>query len=190
MAVVLALPKLVDDIDAILAADAAAADPPVDPVPSSFGWRAPAQRNGVSHRIVWVPGDDESLDVGALESPRQPGRNPRPLWTLGELFTVYLEAVDPADLVNERAQYVAARLLFDTWARAAYRAARGTLAFRSIRWVGSAKERRYGAALRVVGTIEAMVPDAPSEIAPVETTAEIDVEELGVTETITAPEEP
>lgn len=170
MAVVFALEQLFDDVAALLAADAAAADPPVDPVPTVFGWRAPAHR-GVSYRIVWVPGDDRSGDLGELGPARQPGRNPRPLWTLDEQFTVYLEARDTSAPENERAQYHAARLLFDVWARAIHRVAHGTVRVGRPAWVDDRKERRFGATIRVLASVDAMVPDTAYPLAPAGTEA-------------------
>jgi hypothetical protein len=149
-------------------------------VPNAFGWRRPAQRTGLSHRICWVPGKDG--DVGKLEGARQPGRNPRPLATLQELFTVYIEAQDASAAEDELAQYKAARVLFDAWLRAVYLAARGTFTVESIGWVDDKKERRFGATLRIVCTVQAMVPDAALEIAPVDTTAEVTASVLDLDE--------
>lgn len=174
MAVVLALPRLFDAVVDRFADEGTA-------VTNAFGWREPARRTG-EMRIVWVPGDDQSGALGDVLSARNPGRNPRPLATLGELFTVFVEAVDATAPEDERKQYEAARVLFDAWFRAVYLAARGTVAIRSAAWVTSKKERRYGATLRVVCSVEAMVPDAPAEIAPADARAVIDVEELDVTE--------
>lgn len=172
MAVVFALEQLFDGVAALIAADAAAEDPPVDPPPQTFGWREPAKR-GTPYRIVWVPGDDRNGDVGELGPAKQPGRNPRPLWTLDEQFTVYLEASDPTDPENERAQYHAARLLFDTWARAIYRVGRGTVHVSKPTWVVDKKVRRHGATIRVLASIDAMVPDTAYPLAPPDTAAEV-----------------
>lgn len=144
-----------------------------------FGWRERAKRTG-KLRIVWIPGNDG--DVGELGSARQPGRNARSLATLGELFVVDIEAQDPASPEDERAQYIAARLLFDAWFRAAYHAGRDNLTIKSVKWVDGKNERRFGATLRVVGAIQAMVPDAPYAVAPVDTTGSLAVTELDVTE--------
>lgn len=172
MAVVFALEQLYDDVEALFAAEAAAEDPPIEPVPMVFGWREPARR-GTSYRIVWVPGDDRSGELGELGPAKQPGRNPRPLWTLDEQFTVYLEAYDPTDAENERAQYHAARLLFDAWARAIYRVARGTVRVAKPTWVTDKKVRRHGATLRVLASIDAMVPDTAYPLAPSDTEAHV-----------------
>lgn len=169
----LALEKLYDDVVARFVADAAEEDPPGTPPAQAFGWRSPAHRAGTMPRIVWVPGDDASGDLGAFLPARNPGRNPRPLQTLGELVTVYIEAVDLTDPENERAQYRAARLLFDAWLRAVYLAARGTYAIRSQRWLDDRATRRYGATIRVVLVLEAMVPDHAYETAPVDVSADV-----------------
>lgn len=170
MAVILALPKLLDDVTARFAAEGTL-------VPMKFGWRESAKHKTTVSRIVWKPGDP-SGKAGALGPARQPGRNPRPLATLAELFTVRIEAVDVTDPELERAQYQAARELFDAWWRAVYLAARGTVEVVSISWDESKNERRYGAALVVVCSIDAMIPDEPAAIAPADTRAVIEVEEL------------
>lgn len=183
MTVVLALETLYDAVRARMDADTLALDPEATPVPQPFGWREPAKRTGTM-RIVWIPGDDESGDLGELGPARNPGRNPRPLATLRELFTVYLEAADITAPEDERKQYTATRLLFDAWLRAVHLAARGTYTIESAGWVIEKTTRRYGAAIRVLATIEAMVPDAPLEVAPTDTRAEVDVELLDNTETV------
>jgi hypothetical protein len=176
MAIVFALPRLFDAVVARFAAESVA-------VPNVFGWREPAKRSGKTHRIVWVPGDDESGELGEIGEPKQPGRNPRPLATLDELFTVYIEARDDGAAEDELAQYIAARTLFDTWYRAVYLAARGTIRIESSAWVISKKERRAGAAIRVLCTIEAAIVDAEEGIAPTDTGAAIATSEYEVTET-------
>lgn len=186
MAVILALTKLFDDVKARMDADAAAADPPLAAVPQVFGWREPTKRSGSSLRIVWVPGDDKSGELGEVAPPRNPGRNPRPLATLRERFTVYLEAQDPSAPESERTQYQASRELLDAWLRAVHLEARGTYALEKPSWVTDKKERRFGAAIRVLGTIEAMVPDVEHTIAPVGVRAVIEVSELDVVEEISS----
>lgn len=177
MALVLALPKLFEDVVATFAAAAG----PATPVPQVFGWRERAKHPtgpnaGMARRIVWVPGDDSNGNVGELGSAREPGRLPRPLATLHELVTVYLEAADlssPSAAENELAQYAAARTLFNTWYAAVYGAARGTFGIVGTSWVVTQNERRHGAALRVLLAIDAMVPD--------ETTAEAVTDLVGAT---------
>lgn len=144
-----------------------------DVTPHRFGWRERSKHEG-ARRIVWEPGDDG--DVGELVAARNPGRNPRPLWTLDELVTVYLEAVDQTDAAtseNERAQYVAARLLFDLWARAVYQVAHGTIEIRKIGWLDTQNIRRYGATLRVVLSVQAEIPDALQTTASTNTIADV-----------------
>lgn len=188
----LALPILFDAVIARFAADAAAGDPPLAPVPNVFGWREPAKLRRASHRIVWVPGDDATGAAAAEIGPaRQPGRNPRPLATVYELATVYVEALDVNAPEDERAQYEAARELFDLWWRAVHLAAYGTVTLRALAWVNATKERRAGAALRAVLAIEAPVVDLPAAIAPADTSALIEVEILDHAETMeTAPPAP
>lgn len=157
----------------VRAAIASATAASVTPVPNRFGWREPAKR-GASPRITWVPGDDASGTLGEVGPARSPGRTPaRPLATLHELVTVYIEGLDPSALENELAQYTATRLLFDAWMRAVYLAAHGTFRVVSDTWVTETKERRHGAAIRVVLSIAAMIPDAPYTSAPVDVTASV-----------------
>lgn len=173
MAIVLALPRLYDAVVARFALDAAALDPPAPPAPNVFGWRKPTEQLRTSHRVAWVPGDDESGELGALGPAKAPGRNPRPLATLDEIFTVYLDAFDIAAPNDERAQYEAARQLFDAWWRAVYLAARGTVSLERATWMVERKTARRGATIRALCRIEAMVPDAASEVAPVDVEASV-----------------
>lgn len=154
-------------------------------VPHRFGWRERTKHEGL-RRIVWEPGDDG--DVGEILPVKQPGRSVpgRPLWTVGELCAVYLEAVDQTDAAtaeNERAQYTAARLLFDLWARALYLVARGTVAILSIEWLDEKNVRRYGATLRVVVRVDAMVPDALQITLPTDATGHLETTVLDQTDT-------
>lgn len=176
MAIVLALPKLYDDVVARFEAEAPGA------VKQSFGWREPPKQR-VGPSIVWVPGAPGG-SIGKIGPARNPGRNPRPLGTLEELFHVFISGHAPSAHEDERAQYQAARELFDAWYRAVYLAARGTFEVLSNDWqaVGVVNQRRHGAAIRVVCTIQAMVPDQVFEAAPVDTVAEINVDELDVSE--------
>lgn len=175
MAIILALPNLFDAVVARFAAEGTA-------VPNLFGWRTPPQKLVPTSRICWVPGDEDTL--GEVLPARFPGANPRSIATVGELFTVWIVASDPDPTrrEDERAQYQAARELFDTWYRAVYLAAHGTFRVDSANWVVEKKERRFGAAIRVVVVIEAMVPDTEFPTAPVDTKASIDVEVLDVSE--------
>lgn len=185
MANVLALPDLYDAVVARFAAESTL-------VPNLFGWRDPPQKLTLGTRICWVPGDDASGDVGDVGAARYPGRNPRPLGTLNEIFTVLILSSDTATPEFERAQYQAVRELFDAWYRACYLHARDTFAVRSSSWVIEKRERRYGACLRLVCTIQAMIPDAPATDANADVgmnagvVAALDTTELDVTETDTA----
>jgi hypothetical protein len=156
VATVFALENLFDAVVAQFAADSVA-------VQSDFGWRFPPQKLEAldptrPRRIVWVPGDDDGT-IGTLGPVKQPGRLPRSIGTLAEACTVLILAVDSTALENERAQYHAARALFDQWYRACYLAAYGTFEIESVTWMTAHKERRYGAGIRVLLTIDAMIPD-------------------------------
>ncbi len=158
-----------------------------------FGWRFVAQHHEGA-RIVWVPGNPAGA-VGRIGPARNPGGEPRSLGTLAEQFYVVISAQDATAPENERLQYRATRLLRDYWFRALYLAARGTFTIETEEWLVDKKERRFGTALRVVGTIQAMIPDAgpgepETEDAPAGTGAELDVTELDNTETLIVPATP
>lgn len=165
----LALEKLYGDVVTLFAAEGTNCS-------NTFGWRAPAQQV-IGPRIAWVPGD-ASGSVGENGIARNPGRNPRSLGTLHELFQVVISSSDPSDPENEMLQYKATRLLRDAWHRAVHRSARGTFQIRSEAWVIDKNERRFGTALRIVGAIESMIPDEPLPIAPVDTVADLTVASL------------
>lgn len=174
-----ALTKLYDDVVARFALE------DLD-VPNLFGWREPARKVETGNRIVWYPGDPRG-DLGELAGARYPGRNPRSLATLNELFTVEITASDASSPETERSQYLAVRDLFDAWYRAVHLAASGTFKIISNEWVIDKKERRHGACIRVVASIEAMIPDTEITTAPVDTSASIDVDELDESENLEAP---
>lgn len=181
MADTLALPWLYDQVQARFTAEGLT-------VPMTFGWRQPTQRLLLGNRLLWVPGDPDDGTAGVVGAARYPGRNPRPLATLPEVFTVFVLAADVLTPELERAQYIAVRTLFDAWYRAAFLAATDTLAVEDVRWLVEKKDRRYGAGLRATCTIQAMIPDAPTTDATeglVKLAAEIATTELGVTETDT-----
>jgi hypothetical protein len=159
MADLLALEALFDAVVARFALETA---PPAVPVPNLFGWREPAQKMTTGARILWIPGDPNG-DLGSLLPATQPGRNPRSIATLDELFTVEILSHDATALENERAQYHATRLLFDAWFRAVYLAMPGRVQIVKQEWITDRKERRYGAAIRAVCAVSSMVPDAPYE---------------------------
>lgn len=199
MAVKFALEQLFDDVVArfadegpwLVAPDPLALPPVVGvPVPNVFGWKKPAQQELRGNRIIWVPGDDENGEVGEYLPARQPGGNPRNLARLGERFTLYIVGEDKTQPENERAQYNATRVLHDAWFRAVWLAAYGTFKFDKPRWFGDAKERRRGATLRVLGTIDAPLPDSISDVVPSDAHAEGNVIELDRTEPFTTEEAP
>lgn len=169
MADILALEKLYGDVVALFAAEGTNCT-------QLFGWRAPAQQV-LGPRIAWVPGDAGG-SVGQDGPARSPGRNPRSLRTLHELFQVVISSSDPSDPENELLQYKATRLLRDAWHRAAFLSARGTFQIRSEAWVIERNERRFGAALRIVCEIQSMIPDEALPIAPVDTVADLTVASL------------
>lgn len=147
-----------------------------------FGWRVPAQQKPGS-RCIWIPGDP-SGKAGTIGGAKWPGRNPRPIANFVELFTVDIVGVDPNAGEDELAQYKVTRLLADAWYRAVYLAAHGTFTVVSEDWIIDRKERRKGTALRVVCTIDSMIPDEPLAGAPITTRAVIEVDELDEAETL------
>lgn len=153
-------------------------------VPNLFGWRTSGQQLTTGPRIVWIPGDPNG-SLGQVSPPRNPGRNPRPIATLDELFTVEIVSSDSTHPESERHQYQAVRELFDAWFRAVYLAAHGTVRILSTAWIGPAKERRHGAGIRAVCAIQAMIPDEPfAVVAPAEASVSVDLTELDVTEKV------
>jgi len=167
VAIVLALEKLFDTVVARFATEGTN-------ITSKFGWREPYRQLGQPAKIVWVPGDPTG-DMGALVAPKYPGSNPRPLQNLEERFHVFISGADPTAPQDERKQYHATRLLYDAWVRAVYLAAHGTFnvsTFNSA-WVIDKNEKRYGAAIRVSGAIQAVIPDSAVPIAPVDVAAHI-----------------
>jgi hypothetical protein len=158
------------------------------PVLHTFGWREPNRQTGAGNRVVWRPGDDGG-NAGELGPPRNPGRNPRPLATLREIVTIYIQGHDATSgkHENELAQWKATRLLYDAVVRAIYLAAHGTYEILSTAWEIDKNERRYGATLVLILAIESMIPDAELTPAPVDVSAEIDDALDDVEETIEAP---
>jgi len=163
----LALPTLFDAVVARFELDGSA---PVQ----TFGWRQPTKHKRTTARIAWVPGTP-SGQVGDVGAPKKTGDRDtyRSLGTLGELFTVYIEANDPVRPEDERAQYTVTRLLFDAWLRAVYLAAHGTFEIQSLDWNTEKNERRNGTELVCVCSIEASIPDSPWTLAPDDTEADI-----------------
>ncbi len=167
MATIFALEHLYDLVVARFAVEGVA-------IANTFGWREPFRQLGQPAKIVWVPGDP-SGDLGALKPPKYPGSNPRPLQNLDERFHVFISGSDPSDRTNERKQYNATRLLYDIWLRAVYLAAHGTfnVSTWNSAWIIDKNERRYGAAIRVSGTIQATILDTAVPVAPVDAAAHI-----------------
>jgi hypothetical protein len=183
MAVVLALDFLFDAVVARFAADAAAQDPPVAPIPIVWGRQKSAQQYPTGPRMVWYMGDPAGA-LGTLGPARSnAAAGARSLATLNQLFTVELRSADtPA--TDERAQERVVELLFHAWWRAVHTAAPGLVKIQSAEIDTTKKERPHGALLRVVCAVEAMVPDEAYTTAPVDTGAEIEVEELDHSETL------
>jgi hypothetical protein len=128
-------------------------------VPNLFGWRVPAQHMTGKTRIAWVPGDPTS-NAGNVLPARNPGQVPRVLAVLDEYFTVYITGQDASDPENEQKQYHIARVVRDQWYRAVYLAAHGTFAVRNEMWLVDKIERRWGASLRLICSVQAPVLDA------------------------------
>lgn len=158
-------------------------------VPNLFGWKKPAEQIVNGNRVIWVPGDDGS-NVGQILPPKSPasdGVRPRWLATLEELFTIVIVASDPAHLEDERAQYRAVRYLYDAWFRAAHLTLHANFRIVSNKWNTSKKVLPHGAELRTVIAVRSMIPDTVPAVLPVDAVAVIDVHQLDLTETITAP---
>jgi hypothetical protein len=178
VAIVFALPRLFDAI--VERFDAEGTD-----VPQLFGWLAVNEQIHTTARIVWSPGDPGG-NLGAIGPGKYPGQNPRQLATLEELCTVEIFASNLEVRDDERAQYQAARELFDAWLRAVYLAAHGTFKILSASWVGGDRAHRMGATLRVVFSIQAPVTDEPITITQIQADAAVlSVAELDVTESLT-----
>lgn len=166
MATIFAVTKLFDDVVAQFAADGTN-------VPNVFGWREPTKQQALP-RVVWVPGNDANGDIGEIVAGRFPGKlTERALGNIDEIITVYVQSVDATNLENERAQYESTRALFDAWYRAVYLNAHGTFEIQSAEWVIDKKERRFGAAIRVLMSVQAVLPDEALVTMPVDTAASI-----------------
>jgi hypothetical protein len=128
------------------------------PATFAFGWREPEVLEETP-RIVFVPGDDTTNDIGEVTPPRNVGEVARDLLQIGELFTIYIAARDDTDRENERLQYRVSRFLLDDFLAALYLAATGTHRIVSLRWVRPKAALRTGGSIRVVVALEAPVPD-------------------------------
>lgn len=149
-------------------------DPP--PIACVFGWREPAKQINAgpagAARVVLQPGDP-SGKLGSLEGAKLPGRNPLPVATLVELATLYLWAVDSSDR-SDLAQYRAARRLHDLVVPILLRNFRGRWKLLAADWVRPELERPYGAELRLVIAVEALIADDITPEAPGGTVETID----------------
>jgi hypothetical protein len=180
MPTVLALPVLYEAVVARFAAESTVCA-------QSFGWLEQPRLATVTARITWMPGDFGG-NLGPIEAPKQPGRNPRPLATLAELCTVDVFAFDPSAPTVELAQYTATRLLFDAWYRAVYLAARGTFAVQSSEWVRPKSGRPHGACIRAILRLDSMIPDIAHAVAPLDSDIDLVVSLLDRDENLTIPE--
>lgn len=150
-------------------------------ITQSFGWREPAKLMESAPHIVWVPGDPNG-GAGTIVSPRQPGQTPaRSLNDFDELFYVEFHGINRAEFENEKAQYNAAMTLFHLWWRAVYIARCARVAFVSASWLNERKERRAGATLRAICSVQCPILD--TAFSPVvDGVAAISVEMLDVTD--------
>lgn len=156
-----------------------------------FGWREPAKQRTESRLVIFSPGDSGG-QLGSILPPRKPGDNaptkPRSLADVDELVTIYCDAYDPAQAESERAQYDAARLLFDDVMRAVYLTSVGRFSIKSVRWLADVNVRRKGATIALVIGVRGYIPDAPSLALSVTTdppiTATAEVSELDASATI------
>ena len=187
---VLAIPRLFDAVVARFTLDGT-------DVPNLFGRREVARQQLTKARIVWAPGD-QSGSMGALGPAKYPGESasgPRGLATISELVSVYITTNDPADAESDRAQYIAARFLFDAWFRAVYLANFGAFSLVSTSWIKPSSERRHGAGIVAVLSVEGRIPDEAHPTIPTDSSVVANVTHVeDLTETIdvtsTDPEEP
>lgn len=160
MSVVFALESLFDVVVAEFAAT-----PGLDDVAQAFGWTEPARQKTERRRITWTPGDP-SNSVGAIGAVKYPGRDPHPVGTLDERFTVRINCYDAALSTNERAQYRECRLLLDAWFAACKRAQTTNFAVESLQWTRARNDGatighvQRGAELIAVCTIGSAIVDS------------------------------
>lgn len=146
---------------------------PVNPPSCVFGWREAVkqsnQGSGGAARVVLQPGDPTGK-VGDLGGAKGPGRNPPPVATMVELATLFLWAVDLTD-TSDMGQWRAARRLHDLVLPILIRTFQGRWKQLSKEWMRPELERRFGAEMKVVISVEAMVPgdvipEAPGGTVP------------------------
>lgn len=177
MAVVFALEHIFDAVSARFVALG-------DTTPHYFGRRPIAENVALDTRIVWTPGDPNGAlgEMTALTS-RAVVRNPRPLATLLELATITISANDPAEPESERAQYHAARALYDLWYACMHEVAHGTFTIEDDRWLNEKIVRSHGAAIQIVIAVQASIHDTTTHaVAPASARAVIAVTELDHTQ--------
>lgn len=153
------------------------------PIVNLFGFRSRAQKLENGTRVCWIPGDENGA-IGPLVAARYPGRNPRPLATLDELFTCEIASADDSNETDELAQYKATREAFDAWWRACYLAYTGRVRIVKAAWV--APERisfRHGLCIQAVCALDSMIPDVALGAAAA-TKVGLTVTELDNTETV------
>ena len=83
---------------------------------------------------------------------------------------------------DELAQYRVCRELFDAWYAAVYHTAHGAFSIESAKWITEYTERRRGAAIEVVGAVDAVLADSDPTFAPADTTALAVVSEFDVSD--------
>lgn len=190
MAEVLAIPLIFDAVVARFADEGTN-------VPMFFGRRDVARQQTSGSRIVWAPGDPSGVmgPVGPAKRPGESAAGPRGLATINEYVSVYITTSDSSDPENDRAQYVAARLLFDAWFRAVYLAAqtvRTNFSLDACSWIRPSAERRHGAGILAVLSVEGRIPDEAHPVAPSDSSVVASVthvEDLTETVSTTDPEE-
>lgn len=118
-----------------------------------LGLREPARKDnqstGTGNRVCFVPVG------GPYGSAKQPGRNPRPLFTWRASCRVHIWGYDGTDPTDEEKQYEATWALHDWVIRALYRAKHGTVQMQNSSWTSS-PHNQHGK--EVVLNIEVEVP--------------------------------
>ena len=154
----------------------------------AFGWAAVDRKidGAVAdyRRAVWTPGDDNR--AGVYDSARYPGRTPRSLGTIYELFTITCSAYDHSQPDSEEAQYEAVREVEREVLRCIALTTPSNYEILDRRWLTNQKLLPKGRALQIIGTIQSTVPDDDTT-SGVETFAEranAEVTFLDVTEEV------